>query len=105
LPTNEDEYNKQDHAIFTCAAWNQFMTTIVTTKPNMYPRNALLKYWLPFPLDTSNRKANATKIPERENTYNTMCKFKENDHTYRRPLYTLVNYEHQKFTFKWLPKD
>ena len=58
-----DEYNKE-HAIVTCAAWNQFMTTIVSTKPTEYPRNALLKYWPCFPLDTSNRKANATKIPK-----------------------------------------
>lgn len=41
------------------------MTMIVKTKPTVYPRKALLKYWLPFPLDTSNRNANATKMPER----------------------------------------
>lgn len=38
---------------------------IVRTKPNVYPRKALLKYWLSFALDTSNRRANATKIPEK----------------------------------------
>ena len=62
----EYEYNNEDRAIVTCAAWNQFMTIIVRTKPTPYPRKALLKYWLSFPLDTSNRKANATKIPEGE---------------------------------------
>jgi hypothetical protein len=45
------------------------MTIIVRTTPAVYPRKALLKYWLSFPLDTSNRSARATKIPEREKTY------------------------------------
>jgi hypothetical protein len=47
------------------------MTIIVRTKPAAYPRKALLKYWLSFPLDTSNRNARATKIPERAKIYIT----------------------------------
>ena len=39
------------------------MTIIVRITPTVYPRKALLKYWLFFPLDTSNLNANATKIP------------------------------------------
>ena len=42
------------------------MTIIVRAKPAVYPKNALLKYWGSFPLDTSNRRASATKIPEGE---------------------------------------
>lgn len=36
---------------------------MVSTTPTAYPMNALLKYWLSLPLETSNLNANATKIP------------------------------------------
>lgn len=94
----KDEYNIK-HSIVTCAAWNQFMTTIVSTKPTEYPRNALLKYWLCFPLDTSNRKANATKIPKGK--INTkLCKFIKKNYLNEAPLNTLASYKLKKFTLK-----
>lgn len=50
---------------FTCAASNQCITMIARTKPTTYPTKALLKYWLSFPLETSNLSAKATKSPGR----------------------------------------
>jgi len=48
------------------------MTIMVRTKPTAYPRKALLKYWLAFPLETSKRKANATKMPDMKGCEETL---------------------------------